>query len=876
MKAMVTIQFVPYGAPIDAVAIDWRTLDLAQSLIDEPKRFGARADFWTRFFELSNLAELFCLQEQLLLVDDDAIARRRAEILSGPISAGTGKGITPFRLFTIDDLQRQRLFRRWELVGRSGATTSDLAYPPDDPDADLGVKPFMAGLAAEEVVGITYFPSLVNAPLLVRDTAVWSDASVYSMLADGYASLRLKEIDRRRWLRAHGAGTRQLPIPPITAVLLSRVSKAEQLVPALVDLRAEFEPLRKKIRELRDLAATGSAADWESEATVIEAQLAKLMREYGDGGTRQEVSQFRPEDATELKTKYRTSTGDEGDFAINLNKLVAMIGSSLLDMFRRRRIKPLPSLKHRLDALPSLTPRIEKLFGVELQPGDLREVERIAKQLQDTWSTVTARRDPERALKTFFQAPRQAFRKGVEALRYSDTFQLERLLREYRVIVRAATEESYSPSDQLVDLGFAFLDEGDIRRAEQRFAKAAELDPENGRATYGLASVADRRKEPEKALALYEKALGQSDDLLLMNDAATFFFNRKEYGRALELFTAVADRDPDYTMIDANLAWTLFRLGRNVEAAEAFDRAVKGVPERGMSHYGRGLVAQALGDQARAIAEWEHAARDRVDNPEAAMHLGMLLRDAARYDAAVEAFESARDVDAPEKALMMIASTLYLAERYAEASAAFAELDQLTPDDPDAKRLWAFALYSSGDREEALQRFREAADLDPQNPMPLEAVVEILFELDRVEEGMVALDALLDHGSTAGLGAEYLYRFGLRCDEVRELPRAVRCYQRALTLGGDDHRVLSNLGVDLAELGRPADGMPYVERACALAPDDPVDWNNLAVLAAQLEDYGKAAEAMQHVVDLGGGPAGPEYARQALDELRRAAATYNP
>lgn len=866
------LHFIPYGTNIDAVGIEWRTLDLAQSLIETPRAFAStrREAFWTRFFELSNLAELLCLQESVLLFDDDAIAAERGELLSGPIAEQLRSTVKCIRTLSIDDLQRERVFRRWELLQRSASTVGGWQHlPPDDPGAVLGVKPLLAGLALEELCGVPYFPSLANAGNLMHFGGAWSDATIYSVIVSGYAELRLSEMERRRLLRAHGAGARQLPIPPIMALLLSRVTRVEQIVPVLIDLRAEFEPLRRKLRELRELAVNATAGEWQKEFDGIRREIAKLLREYGELGTRQEVTRFRPDDAAMIKATF--GAGDKVDLggAVDIKRIITALGDTVLEMIRRRQIKPLPSLKRQLDAIPSLTPRIEAIFGVEVHANELAEIERISRHVQETWAFISGRRDPETAVETFFKLPPQSFRKGEEARRHADLFNLETILREYLITLRAASDPKYSRSDQLTDMAFAFLDVGRIERAERLFHEALEADSANGRATYGFAAVAQRRNEPEKARALYEEALTKSADKMLLNDAGTFFATSGEIERALTCFMGAIENGGENPHFLFNLAGTLLNLGRHREAYDAFDRALALASWLGASaYYGRGVAADALGMREQAISDWERAAKCVADDPELAMKIGGALMDVDRYDAAAYALEFARTCDPPNDALMLLASALYLAGKYVAAAEACAELDAIDPDRADVRRQWAFSLYSAGDRTAALERFREAAALDPADVTALTGVAQILFELKEYDEALAAVDRLLAHQQAAEVQAETYYSFGVSCDGMGEFSRAIRCYELALRIGGEDHATFANLAADLMEVGRPAEALPHAERSCELAPNDAINWNNVAAARLELGDDVGAIKALQRVVDLGGGPLGLENAVRALDDLR--------
>jgi len=75
-------------------------------------------------------------------------------------------------------------------------------------------------------------------------------------------------------------------------------------------------------------------------------------------------------------------------------------------------------------------------------------------------------------------------------------------------------------------------------------------------------------------------------------------------------------------------------------------------------------------------------------------------------------------------------------------------------------------------------------------------------------------------------------------------------FSHALATGHDSAVARNNLGLALAESGRPADALPHLQRAVTLRADDADAWFNLGNAHAALDDLPAAVAAFQRALDL--------------------------
>lgn len=194
-------------------------------------------------------------------------------------------------------------------------------------------------------------------------------------------------------------------------------------------------------------------------------------------------------------------------------------------------------------------------------------------------------------------------------------------------------------------LGELYYNRGDLRRAHRWYAESEQALPGYYLASAGLGKVAAARGDYAEAITRYEALVEQlpqpafvaalGDYYALSGDTAAaqkqydtvvFIHQLDEskqvlYNRQMALFFANHNTELDTALDYAQgelaarqdiyaydtLAWTLYRVGRLDEAADASQRALAhGTPDAGL-HYHAGMIAAARGDTAAAIDHLQRA-----------------------------------------------------------------------------------------------------------------------------------------------------------------------------------------------------------------------------------------------------------------------------
>ena len=220
-----------------------------------------------------------------------------------------------------------------------------------------------------------------------------------------------------------------------------------------------------------------------------------------------------------------------------------------------------------------------------------------------------------------------------------------------------------------------------------------------------------------------------------------------------------------------------------------------------------------------------------------------------------------------------------LGDRPAAAVPILARLAAENRDGPVFQTTYARALTETGQIKEALAAYRDAARRWPTDATLLHDLAVTareagdLDEARRAEEAAVAIapsspiahngaglvaidqhrpaDAVREFERATALdptNASYWTNLGNAKREVRDFAAAERAYRRALDLDARGSDAANGLGVLLVESHRPAEAVPWLERAVAASPDFVEARLNLGIALQQSGQIDDAASVYRDVL----------------------------
>jgi tetratricopeptide (TPR) repeat protein len=158
-------------------------------------------------------------------------------------------------------------------------------------------------------------------------------------------------------------------------------------------------------------------------------------------------------------------------------------------------------------------------------------------------------------------------------------------------------------------------------------------------------------------------------------------------------------------------------------------------------------------------------------------------------------------------------------------------------------------LQQQGDYDAAMQQYRKALDLNPENADALCNMGIILAEQGRLEEARAHLEEALEYGPDQKHGHFNLAVLLSR----RKDPKAIDHYLRALQIDPEFFEANLLLGMNLLELDKLEEATPYLSEAARLGSNDPRAHYHLAVALHKQGEADRAAvhygRALQHRPD---------------------------
>jgi tetratricopeptide (TPR) repeat protein len=206
------------------------------------------------------------------------------------------------------------------------------------------------------------------------------------------------------------------------------------------------------------------------------------------------------------------------------------------------------------------------------------------------------------------------------------------------------------------DLGNAWFDKGEWKKAGEAYSRALALDPSLAGASYNFA-----------------RALAEAGD----------------YTAALKILEGLAERDPGNVRVLAAEAYALYKSGDAAAALKAYDAVLLLDPYAADAVYNSALLKSAAGEKEAAAADLARLVAVKADDAAALLLLARLRKDLGARDEAILAYEAARGLGKADPAALEQLGLLYAeARRFSEAMDSLAAATQA-----DGKRAGAwFAL----------------------------------------------------------------------------------------------------------------------------------------------------------------------------------------
>ncbi len=422
----------------------------------------------------------------------------------------------------------------------------------------------------------------------------------------------------------------------------------------------------------------------------------------------------------------------------------------------------------------------------------------------------------------------------AKAEQFLDSDQTDLAISNYRAALvqnPTNTRAAEGLSNALVAKGIETAGDNSNEAAIPYFQEAAQLDPKNDVAFAKLGEIYDAKDRNDEAVLNYEKALEINPEYtMLFPPLALVYYDKGDLARS-EIYADKAQAAGIDTVDMRFIRGVLyFKQNKNVEALEAFDKALELDQSSAMTHYYKAQTLDRLGRMDEAVAEYRKTLEIDPKNSGAAFDLGVALYNRGDYNGAVAADQQSIESD-PDNAQTHanLASSYRQLEKYPEANGEY----KIASKGITTKGLyseWGYCLGKTDEWEKASARLITARDL----------------------EAPTAID-------DSNIGWAY-YNNGHEQTEAKNDTDAKKNYETAReylkkAVGRDPKldAAYVNLGSTYNELDDYQNAVNALNTALSLHPNWTIALNQLGVGYRGLKDLKNAIEAFNQVVALDSG-----------------------
>jgi tetratricopeptide (TPR) repeat protein len=366
---------------------------------------------------------------------------------------------------------------------------------------------------------------------------------------------------------------------------------------------------------------------------------------------------------------------------------------------------------------------------------------------------------------------------------------------------------------ELLERGLAARKSGDRAGALELFLSAGRHAPNNLRIICEAAAEHMELGQLGDAEHLYNNALSIDDaSLPALRGLARLARKRGDHQRALAIFEKIASLDPGSTRVLVELAACHRHNGDGVRAIAMLERAVALEPGNVAANLALAADYRKVWELEKAAARYEAVLSCEPSNVTALIGKGIVERKRGNA-AALDCLKIAVEIGASQRAAIpAVLGELRTAKQYAEARELLSQLMQDAPNDCGYLLQLAKVEHAAGELEQSSFYLAEAIEREPSR---VEAYVEraaVEYKLGRLAcAAQILNDALTRDPEHSGV----LAALGDHAWAAENLEEALRYYNRASSASPSNASLKWKIARCLLMLGRAAECFNAIDEVAA-------------------------------------------------------------
>ncbi|KAJ3612107.1 hypothetical protein NHX12_020384 [Muraenolepis orangiensis] len=387
------------------------------------------------------------------------------------------------------------------------------------------------------------------------------------------------------------------------------------------------------------------------------------------------------------------------------------------------------------------------------------------------------------------------------------------------------------PHNAKVHYNYAnFLKDGGRRQeAIHHYTTALRLYPRHASAMNNLGTLS---LHPEEAEGYYRRALesNQHHNRALFN-LANLLKSRGEEVEAEVMLRDSIRYGSHFPDAYSSLASLYAEQKRFAEATEVYRRGIETCPESSDLHNNYGVFLVDTGEGDRAAAHYKQAVRLKPVHYVAMVNLARLFRSANDNKEAESWYKRALEVTRKVDILTPLGALYYNTGRYQQALDVYREAAALQPDNTDILLALAQVLAMAGRPRETEQICLKILSRQSNCIECYRLLSAIYSKQGNYTQAVETLDqALQQNPKDPNLRAELHFSKGNHLREMDQLDRAFQSYQLAVELKPDQSQAWMNMGGIQHVKGDYAAARVFYQKALLLSPGSKLLMENLAKL----------------------------------------------
>ena len=359
--------------------------------------------------------------------------------------------------------------------------------------------------------------------------------------------------------------------------------------------------------------------------------------------------------------------------------------------------------------------------------------------------------------------------------------------------------------------------------------------------------------EPDAAIAILREAAEKNpeQESKHLSRIAQALAVKGSYAEALALLDEVLEEDPNNNaarMIRSSLRIHSLDPDEVRETVAELEELIPRMPENPVLRFNLGKAYEAMGNQDRALVQFQESARLRSDYVPARLAMGHIyLRQGQAAPAQQQAEQVLEIRPGNLPAMMLKAGALIALKQYPEARQLTARLLKEHPENRGLQYLMASLEFEEKEYAKAEQIVRGLRSSAPSDPRAAESLVGIYLAQDKHEMARQVLDQEIERGSESANLLRVKARVSVR---ARNYDRAITEYERAIALEPNSPQMHVEAGTAQYFAKRLDEAETYYRKARQLDPKHLEATLRLAMLLGEMDKKEETRQLLDEILTL--------------------------